>query len=151
MLARSATARLPVKIAAPVAENAGEAFCLSAGAPEWRAVTWPISWPSTAASSASELRYAMMPARDVDVAARQREGVDVLGVDDREVPLELGTLAGLREFVADLVDVILQRLVFVDAVELDDLLVRLAALLDSPFLETIVTSVLPVTGLLARN
>jgi hypothetical protein len=28
---------------------------------EWRAVTWPISWPSTAASSASLLRWVMMP------------------------------------------------------------------------------------------
>ena len=27
----------------------------------WCAVTWPISWPSTAASSASEFRYGRMP------------------------------------------------------------------------------------------
>src|SRR6185312_385024 len=47
------------------------------------------------------------PAGDIDVSAGQRESVDVLAVDDREVPLERRTLAVLRQGLADLVDVIL--------------------------------------------
>ena len=35
--------------------------CLLTIAAVWRAVTWPISWPSTETSSASELRWPMSP------------------------------------------------------------------------------------------
>ena len=69
-------------------------------------------------------------AGDIDIAARKRKGVDFLAINDSEVPLQLRPLAGVCQFLADLVDVILQCLVLVDAVELDDLLVGLAALLD---------------------
>ena len=47
-------------------------------------------------------------ARDVDVPAHGREGVHVVGVDDREVPFELGHLADRGELVADALDVFLQ-------------------------------------------
>ena len=54
-------------------------------------------------------------ARDVDVAAHGREGVDVVGVDDREVPLELGPLADRGELLADALDVLLELEVAVHA------------------------------------
>ena len=34
-------------------------------------------------------------ASDIDVSARKGESVDLLAVDDREVPLQLGPLAGM--------------------------------------------------------
>ena len=35
--------------------------CLLIWLTEWRAVTWPISWPRIVASSASEFMWVMMP------------------------------------------------------------------------------------------
>ena len=35
--------------------------CLLIWLAEWRPVTWPISWPRTATSSASDRRWVMMP------------------------------------------------------------------------------------------
>ena len=54
-------------------------------------------------------------ARDVDVAAHGREGVHVVGVDDREMPLELGPLAHCRELLADPLHIVLELDVLVHA------------------------------------
>ena len=62
-------------------------------------------------------------ARDVDVAAGERESVDLIAVDDGEVEFEFRAVRELREPLTDAVDVILQRLVFIDAVGSNDLLV----------------------------
>ncbi len=69
-------------------------------------------------------------ARDVDVAALGRKGVDVVGVDDREMPFEVGASADLGEFLADPLHVFLQLQVVVHAHRLDDLGVHRLRLLD---------------------
>ena len=62
---------------------------------ECRLVTWPISWPSTVASSASSLMAVMRPAGHVDEPARQREGVDRGVVHHVELPGQIGPLGRL--------------------------------------------------------
>ena len=69
-------------------------------------------------------------AGDVDVAARQGEGVHVLAVENREGVLEFGTVADGRDTLADVVHVSLQGLVLVTAVLLQDLRVHLPPDLD---------------------
>ena len=90
-----------------------------------RAVMWPISWPSTPASSASELRFIEQAAIDVDVAAAGGEGVDGLVVDDEELEFLVGQVAGLRHALAHDVHVFLHGLVVVQTQGLDDFLVML--------------------------
>jgi hypothetical protein len=63
---------------------------------------------------------------DVDVAAAGGEGVDRALVHHRELPLEVGHVAAARDTLADLVHVVLDGLVFVDAVVADDLVVGAA-------------------------
>ena len=70
------------------------------------------------------------PARDVDVATRQRECVDVRAVEHGERELQVGQVADLGDPLADVVDVSLHRLVRVAAVLLQHLRVHLAADLD---------------------
>ena len=60
-------------------------------------------------------------ARDVDVAALGRKGVDVVGVDDREMPLEFRARGVRGEFLADMLHVLLQLQVVVHAHRLGDL------------------------------
>ena len=67
------------------------------------------------------------PARHVDVAAGQGEGVDLRAVDDGEVPVELRPVRVARQALADLVDVGLQPGVLDLAVLRQHLLVLLAA------------------------
>ena len=65
-------------------------------------------------------------AMQINEAATGGEGVDGVIVDDDELPLRIGELAHLGDALPDLADVVLQRLILVDAVGLEDLLVRLA-------------------------
>ena len=55
-------------------------------------------------------------ARDVDVSARCGEGIDLGAVQQRERVLELRAVALLGQFLADIVDVVLQRGVLVHVV-----------------------------------
>ena len=63
-------------------------------------------------------------ARDVHVAAGQREGIDVRPVEHREVPVELGAVRGLGQPLADFVDVGLHLGILVFAEFSEDLRVR---------------------------
>jgi len=69
-------------------------------------------------------------ARQIDVAAGQRERVDRRLVDDRERPRQVGPFRGLRELTPDAFDVALQRRVLIDAHRLADFGVVLSAELD---------------------
>ena len=55
----------------------------------WRRATWPISWASTPASSADVARLLDRAGVHVDVAARGREGVDLVVHHDEEAVVEL--------------------------------------------------------------
>ncbi len=66
-------------------------------------------------------------ARDVDVAAGQREGVHVRGVDEHEPVRDAGPVARLGEPLADPLDVCLHAVRVVERVALLDLGVDLAA------------------------
>ncbi len=65
-------------------------------------------------------------AEDVDVAAAGGEGVDRAVVEHGEVPFHVGHVAVAGDALAHGVHVVLDGLVFVDAVELGDLVVVLA-------------------------
>src|SRR5262245_42353651 len=65
---------------------------------------------------------------NVDVSAAGRERVDRLVIENRELEVPVRQVAVLRHALPDAVDVVLQRLVFVKAVRLDDLLVVAAGL-----------------------
>ena len=69
-------------------------------------------------------------ARDVDVAAGQRESVHRRDVDHREAPGQVGAFRGLRQAHADTLHVLLQPAVRVEAHLGPDLRVRLLAQLD---------------------
>ena len=73
-------------------------------------------------------------ARDVDVAARQREGIRLLAVEDRKRPGEIGAFSLGSDALPDLVDISLQALVVVPSVLLEDLRVHLAPDVDLLFL-----------------
>ncbi len=70
------------------------------------------------------------PAGDVDVAARQRERVDLVAVEHGEGVLQVGAMALRGNALANRVDVLLQLLVVVAAILLQDLRVHLAPELD---------------------
>ncbi len=69
-------------------------------------------------------------AGNVDVAAGQRERVDLGRIEHRETVIQLGTMALPRQLLAQSIDVFLQRGVVVDAVLLEDGGVEATALLD---------------------
>jgi hypothetical protein len=73
------------------------------------------------------VEIAEQPAGDVDVAARQREGVDFVAVEDGEVECQVGQMTDSRKTLPYLADKRLQLRVVVDAVILQGLLVCLQA------------------------
>ena len=75
-----------------------------------------ISCPSTPASSASFLISASSALRDVHVAARRREGVDAVGVEDDERPRQVRAGAALRHRQTDQADVAVHAGILHDAV-----------------------------------
>jgi hypothetical protein len=114
MFVRSASAGMPVKIAvAALARPAIVPLCCCLTR------CWAGDVADLVAEHRGEVRLVLEvgqdPARDVDVAAHGREGVHVVGVDDREVPLELRPLADRRELLADPLHVLLQLEVVVHA------------------------------------
>jgi hypothetical protein len=66
----------------------------------------------------------------INVAASGREGVYGLIIENDELELALGQVAGLCNALADALHVILNGLVFIEAVETDDLFVIAPRLLD---------------------
>ena len=73
-------------------------------------------------------------ARDVHIAAGQREGVDVRRVEHREVPVELRAVRGLRQPLAEFVDVGLHLRIVVFAELSEDLRMRFRPFGDFAFL-----------------
>ena len=69
-------------------------------------------------------------ARDVDVAARQREGIDLRTVEDSEMIFEVRTMALCRQFLADHLDIGLEFRVGIHAVLFFDLAVIAVAEFD---------------------
>jgi hypothetical protein len=61
--------------------------------------------------------------RDVNVAARQRKGIDLRAIQNGKVVFETGAMALCRQFLADPLDIGLQRRVGIDAVLAPDLAV----------------------------
>ena len=72
------------------------------------------------------VEVAQQAAMDVDEAAAGRERVDRVVVEHEELELGVRPVAVARDAGADLVDVVLHRLVFVETVELQDFAMRLA-------------------------
>ncbi len=83
---------------------------------------------------------------DVDIAAAGGERVHRVVIEHRELEVPVGQVAVLCHLGADHLDVVLQRLVFVETVGLDDLLVVPPGLLLSPCWVPITTFGRPVTG-----
>ena len=77
------------------------------------------------AEHCGELRFILHvgqdAARNVDIAALGCERVDVVGVDNREMPFEFGAIADLRDFLTDALHVFLQLEVIMHTHALDDL------------------------------
>ena len=114
MLVRSASAGMPVKIAvAALARPESMPLLLLLDQVFRRDVADLV--PEHGGKVGLVLEVRQDAARDVDVAAHGREGVHVVGVHDREVPFELGTLADRRELLAHALHVFLQLEVLVHA------------------------------------
>ena len=90
--------------------------------------------PDLVPDHARQLSFAVQvgqdPARDVDIAARQGEGVDLRAVQDGECPCQVRPVGLGRQALADLVDVGLQGGGVVHALLADHLLMGLGALGD---------------------
>ena len=126
-LTRQAAARRPrrCQLRPPCSSGSALTVCFS--------VTCAIS----CAEHAGELRLALdqteRAARDVHEAARRGERVDAVGVEDDELPVEVGPRARLRQHGADQRDVLRDVRVLIDAEPsrsfVADLLAELALLL----------------------
>ena len=83
--------------------------------------------PQNARQFGFRIQIGHQAARDIDVAAGEGKGIDVGAVQHRESPLQIGSVAVLRQLLADCVHVALQSRVFQRGILPQYVLTRLRA------------------------